>query len=142
MSNGKAFALRVCQSSALCVTYIDADPQGLACDNLKMKQLSCIYFLKLVMCLPTPPLLENKGLRTNNTTRVFHCKVITSQDLMICVSILNVRNIALANMDCEGFSFPHSFIFYPDIIFTLFSIPFILRFRIIIRKELCNMVIY
>ena len=67
-----------------------------------------------------PPLLGNKGLRTNNTNRVFHCKVITSQDLMICVNIRNALSIALANKDCECFSITHSFIFYPVIILLCF----------------------
>jgi len=41
MSNGKAFAAHVCQSNVWCITYIDANPQVLACDNLRMEHTSC-----------------------------------------------------------------------------------------------------
>ena len=44
MSNGKAFAVYVCQSSAQYSTYTDANPHILACDNLKMEHLSCFAY--------------------------------------------------------------------------------------------------
>jgi hypothetical protein len=79
---------------------------------------------------PPPPLDGNKGLRTNNTTRVFHFRVITSQDLRICVNIRNALSVALTNMDCECFSITHVLSSTLLLYLGLFCIPFILWFRI------------
>ena len=90
------------------------------------------------LCPPPRPLVGNKGLRTNNTTWVFHFKVITSQDLRICVNIRNALSIALTNMDCECFSITHIFIFYPVIIFwfVLYPIYFMVSYRLYQRNSI------
>ena len=89
-----------------------------------------------VVVLVLNPLFPSKGggglrsLRTSNTTRVFHFKVIISQDLRICVNIRNALSTALANMHCECFPITRIFIFILLLYLTLFFfIPFILRFH-------------
>jgi hypothetical protein len=60
----------------------------------------------------TPHYFGNvRGLRTSSTTRVLHLKVITNQDVRICINIHTKLSIAVANIDCEGFSITHIFIF-------------------------------
>jgi len=83
---------------------------------ITLKWNTRVVLLVLKLLKPPPPLLGNKGLRTSTTTRVFHSKVIASQDLWICVNIRNASNIALANMGCECFPITHICIFYPVII--------------------------
>ena len=73
---------------------------------------------------------------------VIHFKVITHQDVRICVSIRTALNIALANIDCKGFSITR-FIFYPSITFYLLFLSHLFYGSIrIIPKEFCNMVMY
>jgi len=98
-----------------------------------MTAMGCTnYFQFMGSCLAHSTLLGNiRGFRTSSTTRVFHFKVITSQDVRICINIHTKLNIAVADIDCEGFSITHIFIFSLLPYFTLFVIPFILWFHIV-----------
>jgi hypothetical protein len=66
---------------------------------------------------------------------VFHVKVITSQNIRICVNRSTALSIALASIECEGFSSTHIFIFYPFIAsypvsyHSYFMIPYRLSIR-------------
>ena len=56
-------------------------------------------------CAAHSPLLGNiRVLRTSDTTREFHSKVVINEDMTIYVSIHSMLNIALRNQECEGFS--------------------------------------
>jgi len=89
------------------------------------------------------PLFPSKGgeghkeFKEINTTRLFHFKVITRQDLRICVNIRNALSTDLANMECKCFSITHSFIFYPVIIayFVFYLIYFTVSYRLYQRNS-------
>jgi hypothetical protein len=89
-------------------------------------------------CPAHPPLLGSiRCLKTNTTTRVFLFKFITNQDVRICINIHTELSIALANIQHEGFSITHIFIFYPFIISYLvfYSIYFTISYRLSLRNS-------
>jgi len=52
---------------------------------------------------------QNQGQEQAIKPRVFHFKVLTNQDVRICVNICSMLSNAPANIDCEGLSITHIF---------------------------------
>jgi hypothetical protein len=56
-------------------------------------------------CPAHSPLLGNiRSLRTSETTKEFHSKVVINEDMTIYVNIRSMLNIAVTNPECKGFS--------------------------------------
>lgn len=77
------------------------------------------------------PLCLETDLSTSDTTQEFHSKVITNQNVRICVNIRTMLNIAVA---CEGFtitgSYLYAFFFFHFPHISPCFISFILQFHI------------
>jgi hypothetical protein len=81
-------------------------------------------------CPAYSPLPGNvRSLRTSNTTREFHSKVIVNQDMRIYINICTMLHVTLTNIYCKGFAIVHFLSFILFIIFTLFLISFTLQFH-------------
>jgi len=98
---------------------------------ITLKWNTRLYCLFLTPCFQVKGKEGHKEFKEINTNQVFHFKVITSQDLRICVNVHIALSIALAKMGCEGFSITHIFIFYPVIIsyFVYFTVSYRLYLR-------------
>jgi hypothetical protein len=105
---------------------------------ITLKWNTRLYCLFLTPCSQVKGKGGHKEYKERNTNQVFHFKVITSQDLRICVNIHIALSIALAKMGCEGFSITHIFVFYPDII--SYFVYYLIYFKVSYRLYLMNSV--
>jgi hypothetical protein len=80
-------------------------------------------------CPAYSPLPGNvRSLRTSDTTREFHSKVIINEDMRIYINIYTMLHVAVTNVYCKGFSIVHflSYAFHHTL--PLFLISFTLQF--------------